>query len=77
MERARRVEGELSGCPGCNGQPLIVEGPDGFRCECSPCRVRLWSRSSRQEAIGDWEDLPRMPASAEPVPEPNERQVAA
>lgn len=74
MEIARRVEGELAGCPGCGGQPLIVEGVSGARCECAPCLVRLWSRPTRQEAIADWEALPRQ---APPESEPPARLAAA
>lgn len=74
MELARRVEGELAGCPGCGGQPLIVEGPAGHRSECPPCLVRLWHRPSRTEAISDWEGLPRVRVTES---EPTERRDAA
>lgn len=70
MERAHRLEGELCGCPGCGRQPLLVESlAGGWRCECAPCGVRLWMRATRQEAVGDWEALPRtVPPAIEPQP---------
>lgn len=59
--------GELSGCPKCNGQPRMYLnlGTSEHHFECQPCRFRMWARPTAQEAVQDWEALPRI----EPEPE--------
>ena len=60
MEKMQTI-GEVSGCPRCNGQPLLFQNMSGskWHCECAPCRVRLWACDTAQEAIEAWESLPR------------------
>lgn len=78
MELARTLPGIVSGCPRCNGQPLLVtsRGSNQSHFECPPCRVRLWDRPSEQEALADWEALPRTAPAAETT-EPNQPRAAA
>lgn len=61
MELARAMPGEVAPCPGCKGQPLLVQqrGRDLYHCECPRCRVRLWDVPSAQDAVAAWEGLPR------------------
>lgn len=61
MEKQITV-GELSGCPKCGCQPRLYLnlGAVEYHFECQPCRFRMWARPTAQEAVQDWEALPRI-----------------
>lgn len=57
VERAKRFPGLLTPCPGCQKQPMIMMNFAGTQnhMECYPCRIRLPSFPTDQEAVQSWE----------------------
>lgn len=57
MQREVKIEGELSGCPGCGRQPkhIVSLGKGLHHLECPPCCVRTAKCTTLQEAVELWE----------------------
>lgn len=70
IQTAKRLEGKLTPCPSCNGQPTHIHcrGPGKHFLECCPCQVRTPRYDSLQEAVEAWERSALMPVAANVTP---------
>lgn len=62
IQRERSLPGLVSECPtrGCGRQPFHIEhGNTLHSMECAHCDIRTTKHPSLQEALQEWEMLPR------------------
>ncbi len=59
MQIAKRLNGTVRACDGCQGQPVhvLVKGPGEHFLECPRCLVRTARMDSLNRALAAWESV--------------------